>query len=512
MSRNEEPNATGSPRTSEPFGDAFAPPPDTAYPNSFVRFGAASYQLERVAGHKRLIVNSHEDLVLDAFDGEMVTARTGESTKSCPTTARNAAALRRALPWLAPRPLGLTTSAGMGDRLGIATPGHVAALLRVGGGIAPIFAQQSIREMTRTHRSPEQVMTDATWGTFEAGWRAAVGADADHLKTLEDIDLCVAAGFTFFTIDPGEYVDDGAQNANAAALREKVDALPWDELDATPADLETRFRGRVLELDGGRITFDTEASFRAAAKYGRAVAHVHRMYRHLEAKGVPFELEISVDETALPTSHLEHAYVALELRRLGVRWVSLAPRFVGGFEKGIDYLGDVATLRADLVGHAAVARALGPYKLSLHSGSDKFSVYAPIMEATRGLVHLKTAGTSYLEALRVLAHVQPDLFREVAALATERFETDRATYHISSSLLDVPAIDSLSDQELPRLLDADPSRQVLHVTFGSALDVYHDELMAVLREHEERHHQTVATHFERHLRPFAIGSAQDAHV
>ncbi|MFO7545177.1 MAG: tagaturonate epimerase family protein [Trueperaceae bacterium] len=508
MSTNEEPSATGFTRASGRFDDSSSPLPDTAYPNSFVRHGAGSYWLERVAGHKHLVVSSSDEHVLDDFDGQTAETPSGTPRKSCPTNSGNAAALRRALPWLTPRPLGLATSAGMGDRLGIATPGHVLALARVGAGISPIFAQQSIREMTRTHRSPEQVMTDATWGAFEAGWRAAVGADADHLKTFEDIDRCVAAGFTFFTIDPGEHVDDGAHDLNETALRENVGALPWDDLDTSLADLETRFRGRVLDLDGGRITFDTEAVLRAASKYGRAVAHVHRMYRHLEAKGVPSELEISVDETAYPTSHLEHAYVALELLRLGVRWVSLAPRFVGGFEKGIDYLGDSRTLRADLVGHAAVARALGPYKLSLHSGSDKFSVYAPIMAATRGLVHLKTAGTSYLEALRVVASVQPDLFREVAALATERFETDRATYHISSSLHDVPAIDTLSDQQLPQLLDADPSRQVLHVTFGSALDAFRGELMAVLREHEERHYQGLAAHFERHLRPFATGNAQ----
>ena len=73
-----------------------------------------------------------------------------------------------------------------------------------------IFAQQSIREMTRTGRSPDDVMDDATWGVFQEGWRAGVGADADHLKTTADIDLCVAAGYTFFTIDPGAHVDPAA--------------------------------------------------------------------------------------------------------------------------------------------------------------------------------------------------------------------------------------------------------------------------------------------------------------
>src|SRR5690606_34105975 len=108
-----------------------------------------------------------------------------------------------------------------------------------------------------------------------------------------------------------------------------------------------------------------------------------------------------VDETSYPTKLVEHAYVALELRRLGVEVVSLAPRFVGRFEKGVDFRaddsGDLAELTRTLAGHAGIARALGPYKLSLHSGSDKFSVYPAIAEATGGLVHLKTAGTSYLE-------------------------------------------------------------------------------------------------------------------
>ena len=82
-----------------------------------------------------------------------------------------------------------------------------------------------------------------------------------------------------------------------------------------------------------------------------------------------------MDETDTPTTHAEHIFVASELRRLGVRWASLAPRFVGRFEKGVDYIGDLAAFDADMRVHAAIARAFGPYKISLHSGSDKFSIY-----------------------------------------------------------------------------------------------------------------------------------------
>ena len=113
-----------------------------------------------------------------------------------------------------PRPLGTRTSAGLGDRLGLATPGHVRAVRAVGGfaAIAPIFPQQSIREMTRTGRSPIEVMDDATWGIFAEGWKDGTGADADHLKTTADIDACLAVGFSLFTIDPGEHVDSAADS------------------------------------------------------------------------------------------------------------------------------------------------------------------------------------------------------------------------------------------------------------------------------------------------------------
>ena len=97
---------------------------------------------------------------------------------------------------------------------------------------------------------------------------------------------------------------------------------------------------------------------RAAAKYGHAVAHTATMYRHIRDAmgGRPFELEVSVDETATVTRVEEHIYIATELRRLGVEWVSLAPRYVGSFEKGVDYIGDPGKFRADFARHAAVAK------------------------------------------------------------------------------------------------------------------------------------------------------------
>jgi hypothetical protein len=401
----------------------------------------------------------------------------------------------------------------MGDRLGLATPGHVRAVRAAGGKVAPIFAQQSIREMMRTGRSPEQVMDDATWGVFQEGWCEGIGADADHLKSTGDIDTCLPAGYTLFTIDPGERVDNAADKATLADLCIDLGKLPWSQLDDSPGSLTNRYLSQSFDVEGHEIAFNEETLFRAAVKYGRAVADVAAMYGYLmeTAAGRDFELEISVDETETPTTPAEHIYIARELRRLGVRWVSLAPRYSGRFEKGVDYIGDLAAFEADFSIHAAIARQFGPYKLSIHSGSDKFSIYPIVMRQTRGLVHLKTAGTSYLEALHTIAALDPDFFRLVYTFARERYEIDRASYHVSGELDNAPLPQDVADADLPGLLEQLDAREILHVTFGSVLTArteegrwrFYDGLMALLRANREAYAANLEARFLRHLKPFA---------
>ncbi len=472
----------------------------TVYPRSVVETERATYFLAHTSTGKRLGILGEAA----GFEG---TRHLGE-VLLCPLTADNAAALREKLPWLRPQPLGLRKSVGCGDRLGLATPGHIRAVRRA-GSMAPILAQQSMRENARTGRTPQQVMDEAMWGVFEEGWRDLWGADADHLKTTADIDLCLAAGYTFYTIDPGEHVDNAAHTDSLAVLRDKLLALPWDELADSPDGLRARYLDRVFSVEAMAVAFDEETLLRAACKYGRAVAHTARMYRHLAAAAgdKPFELEVSVDETATPTSLVEHFFIAAELKRLGVRWVSLAPRYVGRFEKGVDYLGSLDEFEAEFARHAAIARSLGPYKLSLHSGSDKFSIYPIVARYAGDLVHLKTAGTSYLEALRAIAGVDPALFRDILALARERYPVDRASYHVSADPARVPLPQALSDGDLAGVLDDFDGRQALHVTFGSALQQFGPRLRAALATHEEAHYTALETHFGRHLAPFVGGPA-----
>ncbi len=482
------------------------------YPSSEVELDGTIYFLARDARGKQLGVLGD----VTGFEG----MRQGDLLL-CPLTAANAATLRTRLPWLRPQPLGLRKSVGCGDRLGLATPGHVRAVRRF--DLAPVFAQQSVRENARTGRSPQQVLDEAMWGVFQEGWRKPWGADADHLKDTADLDAYLAAGYTLYTIDPGGYVDDEAHIASPAEVKARVQTLPWEALEDTERDMERRYLGRAFDLGGFTLSFEQETLWRAAAKYGRAIAHTTQMYRHLRAtfsypsapfpaKGGQetrdgFELEVSVDETETPTSPQEHFFIASELRRLGVRWVSLALRYVGRFEKGADYIGDLDAFEAELSRHVAVARALGPYKLSLHSGSDKFSLYPRIARRVGERVHLKTAGTSYLEALRTIADVAPGLFRQILSFACLRYPEDRASYHVSADPARVPRPDALTDGQLADVLELFDGRQVLHVTFGSVLDRFGEQIKEVLTSHEEAYYARLEAHFVKHLTPFGGGEA-----
>ncbi|MAT68580.1 MAG: hypothetical protein CMJ58_03570 [Planctomycetaceae bacterium] len=421
----------------------------------------------------------------------------------------------------APGVLGLTPSFGFGDRIGLATPGHLAALRSAGGGIAPIFAQQSIREMTRTSRTPEGVMGDAMRALADANWSEPHGADADHLKTPDDVDCTAAAGFTFFTIDPSDDVDQRADDYDAATVQQKFAAvaaeLPWI----------AAYQGRSVALaTGTTIELDEQAVQRAAVKYGAAIERAVALADHIkqvhERLGRDYEIELSVDETDQPTTLAEHYIIADQCLQRGMKLVSLAPRFIGELEKGVDYKGDVAALEKSLENHAAIAKLLGPYKLSLHSGSDKLSMYGALARATDGQFHVKTAGTSYLEALRVVLRHDESLFRQIVDFSRERYPTDKATYHVSATNDSAPpqsevgAAEELEKLYLERWCDVPqgvgftaPGRQILHCTFGSVLTdaALGKAVVDVLRSHPDTYSEVLCEHFSRHLQALQPGAA-----
>jgi tagaturonate epimerase len=260
------------------------------------------------------------------------------------------------------------------------------------------------------------------------------------------------------------------------------------------------------------ILADEEALKRAVVKYGDAIAHMKKMYDHLKINYPDYnsEVEISVDETESVTTPFEHFFIASELNRLNVKIISLAPRFVGSFEKGIDYKGDLGLFRREYIKHVKIAAYFGNYKISLHSGSDKFTVYRIISSINTGYTHIKTAGTSYLEALKVAAIKEPDLFREILDYCRGLYDNEKYSYHVSADINKIQPAREYSDQVLVSLFMMDDLRQILHVTFGRVLTdrdnngefKFKKRLMDCLSRNEEVHYEVLRSHFRKHLEPF----------
>jgi hypothetical protein len=276
----------------------------------------------------------------------------------------NACILRRLFPFTAPgRVLGKERSFGLGDRLGIATAAHIKVFEKYDA--FPVFAQQSIRELNLTGRTYEEVLDAASFAVFRAGFTKAWGADGDHLKTPEDIEYALSLGYSMITLDCSDYIKPFTENAAPplnAAYREK-------------------YLGKKFGVDsehGITIDFSEDNLKSITGIYSEALGFAIEMYKRFLKDGkYEADFEISIDETSNPTSPQEHYFIARELKDAGVDFKTLAPRFCGEFQKGIDYIGDLKQFEKEIKIHAAIARHFN-YKLSIHSGSDKFSVFPVI--------------------------------------------------------------------------------------------------------------------------------------
>lgn len=415
-----------------------------------------------------------------------------------PLTHENAAVLRKVLPFTAPRPvLGQARTVGVGDRLGIATPGHVRVFEKYDA--YPILAQQSMRELSLTGRTFEHVLDCASFGVLRAGYTRGFGADGDHLKTADEVAYALGCGYTMITLDCSEHIRNDVQSMSDAQVN-----------DAYTADAarEAKYVGKTFSVGSTRLCIDEPAFRRMSLIYNEAIDFAASIYdRFFAGNDNAPDFEISIDETATPTDPEQHFYVASELLARGVKMATVAPRFCGEFQKGIDYIGDLAQFEKEFACHAEIARHFG-YKISVHSGSDKFSVFPAVGKYTEGRFHVKTAGTNWLEAMAVVAEQAPALYREIHAFALETaFAEARKYYHVTTNLGNIPALDTLTDAQLPALFENNDARQLIHITYGVILSEknpdgtsrFRDRLYEVWRANEEAYMVRLDRHISKHL-------------
>lgn len=404
--------------------------------------------------------------------------------------------LRKNFPFTTPgRVLRLPKTIGTGDRLGVAGEGHIACVSDT--DYAPVLAQQSIRELNLTGRSYEDVLDAATFAVFKTGYKKPWGADGDHLKKPEEIEYAISCGYTMITLDCSEYIRAGVENLS----EDDLDAL----YEADP-EREALYIGKTFKItDEISVSFNERGYKECAAIYGSAIEFIEDMYELYIRSGTR-DFEISIDETATPTTPAQHFFVANELSRRGVKFDTLAPRFCGEFQKGIDYVGDLEQFREEFKIHAAISEKFD-YKISVHSGSDKFSVFPLVGKLSSGRFHIKTAGTNWLEAVKLIAKCEPELYREIHAFALARFEDAKKYYVVTTDIGNIPELSSLSDAELPSLFDNNDARQLIHITYGFILSekdgagrfIYRDSLYAAWRTHREEYKTLLTEHIGRHI-------------
>jgi len=461
-----------------------------------------------VNNEKKLIVYSKGE-VNKEFEGVNHPLASGKgSAKICALTNKNCDALRKLFIYMNPiNHHGIDITIGLGDRLGLASPGHIKLIKDK--DIFPVLAQQSIRELNLTGRTYKDVLAAASWAVFQEGYTKGFGADGDHLKTAEEVQMSIDCGFTMITLDCSEHINNTIPDLSTKQIEDQYAALNSEDRQR----LEAKYLGKEFALDNKHIIKFTLDEFKKIVLiYLKAINYTIKIYNDvIKSCGRDIDFEMSIDETLTSTSPESHYFVAVELLDAGVKITSLAPRFCGEFQKGIDYIGNKSTFTEEFEVHTEIAKKLD-YKISIHSGSDKFSVFPIIGEKTEGKYHLKTAGTNWLEAVRVIAVECPDLYRRMHKFAIANLNEAKKYYHIGAKLENIPDIDKLKDCELPSFMEIDDSRQVLHITYGLILlaknedgtSTFRDEIYTELNKYESEYYQTLQRHIGRHLSQLGI--------
>lgn len=465
------------------------------YTGSLYVLDGVLYCIAMEDGLKRLFLIADRPIE-SGFEGERLTGG-GIHLLRAPLSKKNSRELRRLFPFTAPVSLrSQRTTIGCGDRLGMASAAHLRAIRQFDA--YPVLAQQSIRELNFTGRDFEGVVADAAFLVFQEGYEEGWGADGDHLKTIPDIDAALQAGMPMITLDLTEVLHPEAAGYDEQTLEDRFSLID----DTVREYILAEYVGKKFSGDHYTISFSYSEAVTCTLMYWDALEFAAEVDAHLRAKrGDVYDLEISIDETTSPTLPAHHLFITRELHRRNVAVNSLAPRFIGDFQKAVDYIGDPEEFERQFIVHCGIARSYGAYKISVHSGSDKFTVYPYIGKHTGGRLHLKTAGTSWLEAVHAIARIDPQLFRLMYRKALEYFPEALKSYHITADLSVLPDIDTLQDGELERYFELAPSRQLLHITYGGLLKdpEIRDRFFTALNEHEDVHYDLLEKHFVKHL-------------
>ena len=310
---------------------------------------------------------------------------------------------------------------GVGDRFAHQAEAQLQACVKLaeqGIEVIPVW-NKSNREHSFIGSEPQSVFDAAKAAVEALGWERGWHVDADHIN-MDTVDKYLGCS-DFFTIDVADFIGQAPAEGAVAAFVEKHQELIGS-----------------VTIEGIDVPFDISREYveEVAGKYLAAVAEAGTIYRYIEANKDDFIAEVSMDETDAPQTPPELLIILAAVADEGVRLQTIAPKFTGRFNKGVDYVGDLAQFEKEfnddlaVITHAIMAYGLPEnLKLSVHSGSDKFSIYPIMGDALRRTgagVHVKTAGTTWLEELIGLAEAGGEgltLAKEIYAKALENVDS-----------------------------------------------------------------------------------------
>ncbi|MCW8926677.1 MAG: tagaturonate epimerase family protein [Xanthomonadales bacterium] len=406
-------------------------------------------------------------------------------------------------------------SFGMGDRFlhqGVAQLQAIVNAKKAGVDVTPVW-NKSNREHDIVGTEPASLREEADSAVKALDWKGSYRVDADHIN-LGNVDRFIHCS-DFFTIDVGDAIGQAAPEPDIASFVQR----------------HSRFIGE-LEIPGaGSFNVTAESLEKVARTFLKAVQQAGVIYRYIETqRDAGFIPEVSMDETENPQTPLEMFFILAMISDEGIRAQTIAPKFTGRFNKGVDYVGDIRQFTQEFNDDlAAIAFAVsefglpGNLKLSVHSGSDKFSIYQPIREAlqrTGAGIHIKTAGTTWLEELIGLAEAGGEgltIAKEVYARSLEKMDALCAPY---ATVIDIDAgqlpsaddVNGWTGEQYARALRhnlADPLynlhlRQLLHVGYKVAAQMG-ERYYGALQEFEPSVSRNVTKNlWERHLKPLFI--------
>ena len=388
-------------------------------------------------------------------------------------------------------------SMGVGDRFAHQGNAQLDAFVKAKAGgidVVPVW-NKSFREHSIIGTVPADTRTEADAAVKACNWPGSYHVDADHIN-IDNVETFIECS-DFFTLDVADYTGKAAADADIAAFVEKY----------------ARFAGTfTIEGIDEELTVTKEQITEIASKYLYAVKEAAKIYRHVESvKGADnFITEVSMDETDLPQTPIEMLFILAAISDENIPAQTIAPKFTGRFNKGVDYVGDVKQFEKEFNEDLAVIRfAVNEFslpanlKLSVHSGSDKFSIYEPIRKAIAKFgagLHLKTAGTTWLEELIGLAEAGGEglkIAKQIYAKSIDKFDMLCAPYatviDIDKDKLPTPdEVNAWDGKTYASALRHDQScdlynpnlRQLLHVGYKIAADMG-DKYLDALKNNSE---------------------------